>query len=165
MNDLDILKRLGCPESVIRHSIAVSENALSIARRVKIPVDRELVRRGGLFHDLGRCKTHGIDHAIVGGRLARKLGLGEEIARIAERHIGAGIDHSEAEKLGLPPRDYLPMTPEEKIIAYADNLTQGSGMLSFEEGLEKFKEILGEGHPSIKRMMALHDEIQAWINR
>jgi hypothetical protein len=34
-----------------------------------------------------------------------------------ERHIGAGIPATEAERLGLPKRGYLPQIFEEKIVS------------------------------------------------
>lgn len=163
MSDIDTLKSLNCPENVIEHLIAVSKNAIEIADRVKIPVDRDLIKRGALLHDIGRCRTHGMEHGIEGGKIIRELGLGEEIAKIAERHIGAGITSDEAKKIGLPPRDYCPKSPEEKIVAYADNLTMGKNMASFNESLERFKKALGEDHPAVKRMEDLHREIQSWI--
>jgi uncharacterized protein len=163
MSDIDTLKILNCPENVIEHCIAVSKNAMAIADRVKIVIDKGLIKRGAIFHDVGRCRTHGIEHGIEGARMIKELGLGEGIAKIAERHIGAGITREEAEKIGLPSGDYCPKSPEEKIVAYADNLTMGQNMISFEESLIKFKKALGENHPSIKRMEELHREIQSWI--
>ncbi|MBU2559673.1 TIGR00295 family protein [archaeon] len=163
MSDIDTLKNLNCPENVIAHLISVSKNAAVIADRVKIPVDRDLIKRGALLHDIGRCRTHGMGHGIEGGKILRELGFPEEIAKIAERHIGAGITSDEAEKLGLPPGDYCPKTPEEKIVAYADNITMGNKMATFDDSLERFKKMLGEGHPAIKRMEELHEEIQSWI--
>ena len=163
MFDIDTLKSLNCPENVIEHCIAVSKNAAAIADSVKIAIDKDIIQRGAIFHDVGRCKTHGIDHGIEGARIIRDLGLGEEIAKIAERHIGAGITSDEAEKIGLPSGDYCPKSPEEKIVAYADSLTMGPNMISFDESLTNFKKRLGEDHPSIKRMEELHREIQSWM--
>jgi uncharacterized protein len=163
MSDIDILKNLDCPEKVIKHCVAVSKNASEIADKVKIKIDEKLIKRGALFHDVGRCKTHGIDHGIVGAKIIRELGLGEKIAKIVERHIGAGITSEEAEEVGLPSGDYCPKSPEEKIVAYTDNTTMGSKTISSEESIEKFKEMLGEDHPSIRRMEDLHREIQSWM--
>ncbi len=163
MTDIDILKSLNCPENVIKHCITVSKNAGAIADRVKIKIDKELVERGAMFHDIGRCKTHGIDHGIEGARIIREFGLGEEIANIAERHIGAGIAEEEARTIGLPPGDYCPKSAEEKIVAYADNLTMGSKIISSGESIMRFKKMLGENHPAIKRMEDLHREIQSWM--
>lgn len=165
MSDIDTLKRLNCPENVINHCSTVSKNATAIADRVKITVDKELIRRGAIFHDVGRSRTHSIDHGIEGGRIIRELGLGEEIAKIAERHIGAGITSEEAEKIGLPPGNYCPKSPEEKIVAYADNITMDSKTVSSGESIMRFKKILGENHPAVKRMEDLHREIQGWMDQ
>jgi uncharacterized protein len=163
MIDIATLVKLRCSEDVIEHCITVSNKALEIANSVKVKVDKDLIKHGALFHDIGRCKTHGVEHALVGAEMARKLGLQEEIARIIERHIGAGITAEEAKKLGLPSKDYCPKTREEKIVAYADNLTLGSLCITFEESLKEFKRILGENHSSIKRFIELHEEIQSWM--
>ncbi len=154
-----ILKKVGCPENVIKHSIAVYNKALEIARKSKIPVDIELIQIGALLHDIGRSRTHGIDHGVVGAEIAKALGYDERVIRIIERHIGAGIPKEEAEKLGLPSKDYMPETIEEKIVAYADNLTLGNKYITFKEALEEFKRRLGNNHAAIKRFIKLHDEI------
>ncbi len=154
---------MGCSDGVINHCLAVSRSALEIASKVKIPVDKELIEAGAILHDLGRCKTHGIEHAIVGASLAREMGLPAEVARIIERHVGAGISADEAKELGLPGKDYFPETPEEKIVSYADNLTDARGMRSFDEALRSFERALGKDHPAIKRFRAQHEEITKWI--
>jgi len=76
-----------------------------------------------------------------------------------ERHVGAGITQEEAVKLGLPPRDYVPQTLEEKIVCYADKLISCNKKVSIEETLRQFTSDLGEGHPAIERLKALHEEI------
>lgn len=160
--EISLLKDIGCPDKVIEHVIAVAIAALSIADEVKIPVDKELIRLGSLLHDIGRAKTHGIDHAVVGAEMAAELGMDERIVRIIERHIGAGIPADEARALGLPYKDYLPISPEEKIVAHADNLLSGSRVTSFEESLQRFKNLLGIDHPAVERFLKLHDEIGGW---
>lgn len=161
---IDILKKAGCSQKVIDHILAVKNLSLKIADRVKIPVDRELIRTGAFLHDIGRCRTHGIEHAVVGAEIARNLGFDGRVIKIIERHIGAGISRDEARELGLPEKDYIPQSPEEKIIAYADNLLNGDRVVSFEVSLEQFRQSLGNDHPAIKRYMALHREIQEWMN-
>ncbi len=156
---------MGCSEGVTNHCLAVSRNALEIASRVKIPVDKQLIEVGAMLHDMGRCKTHGIDHAVVGAALAREMGIPEEVARIIERHIGAGISVAEAVVLGLPEKEYHPLTPEEKIVSYADNLTDARGMLPFAEALKRFERALGKDHPALTRFKEQHEEIMSWIDR
>ena len=161
---LRLLRRSGVPDNVVEHCKAVSELAAELASRVKVPLDRQLVVVGALLHDIGRAKTHGIAHAVEGARLARQLGLDERLVRIIERHIGAGLAKEEAASLGLPPKDYIPQTPEEKLVAYADNLILGTKRLSFQQSLNRFRRVLGEGHPAIERMKALHREVMSWLD-
>ncbi len=163
MFDERTLARAGCSPDVVAHCIAVSMAAASFADRLKAPIDRELVRKGGLFHDIGRSRTHGIDHAVVGVEIARGLGFPEPLLRIIERHIGAGITASEAERLGLPKKDYLPLTPEEKIVSYADNIVRGVDRLSFTRALERFRKILGPEHEGVGLFIKQHEEIQGWM--
>jgi uncharacterized protein len=164
MWDEQVLLQAGCSPGVIAHCKAVSQSAVSLAQQVKrISVDRELVRLGGLLHDIGRSRSHDIHHALAGVKIGIELGFSESLLSIIERHIGAGITAAEAERLGLPRKDYLPLTPEEKIVSYADNLTKGSEPMVFEQALERFRQVLGPGHEGIRLLVRQHEEIQAWM--
>lgn len=162
-SDLEYLKEAGCSESVIRHSIAVTEKALEIAEKVRIDVDNDLVRKGGIHHDIGRSRTHAIDHAVAGVEIAERIGFSGKVISIIERHIGSGIPKEEAVKLGLPPKDYIPETPEEIIVAYADNLADGDAIVAFEDALESFKKRLGADHPGVGRFIEMHALIESWM--
>lgn len=154
----------GCSPGVIAHCKSVSRTAVSLGAQVKrISVDGELIRLGGLFHDIGRARSHDIHHALAGVQIGRELGFSERLLFIIERHIGAGITAAEAERLGLPKKDYLPITPEEKIVSYADNLTKGSEPMVFEQAMERFRDILGPGHEGIELLVRQHEEIQGWM--
>jgi uncharacterized protein len=131
---IDLLRRAGCSEGVIAHCRAVRDLALTYVS--DSTVDRDLVAAGALLHDIGRGVTHEIRHAEVGGVLCRSLGLDEAIVTIVERHIGAGLTADECSLLGLLPRDCMPQTLEEKIVAHADNLVKGTRAITMEERLE-----------------------------
>ncbi|HYA86550.1 MAG TPA: TIGR00295 family protein [Nitrospirota bacterium] len=161
--DVDVLIAVGCSPAVVAHCKAVSKMALSIARCVTIASDHDLVRKGGLFHDIGRSKTHGIDHAVEGVAIARNHGFPDKLVNIIERHIGAGITAREAVRLGLPEKDYLPQTVEEKIVSYADNLVSGTKEMQFYEALDRFKKILGPGHEGVELFLKQHNEMRAWM--
>ena len=120
-----MLEKEHTPENVIDHCKAVYKKAMKIAANFN-DVDEDLIRKGALLHDIGRSRTHGITHAVEGVKIAERYGYDEDVLNIIERHIGAGITESEAEKLGLPKKSYMPQTHEEKIVAHADNLTSGS---------------------------------------
>ena len=154
---IDILKDLNCPDHLIKHCKAVCKKALKLSSN--FDVDIELVKTGALLHDIGRSKTNSIDHAVVGAEMLKDMGFPDSVANIALRHIGAGIPKEEALQLGLPPIDYIPITLEEKIVAHADNLTHGDKEIDLDFVIKKWKEKLGEDHPSIPRIIELHNEI------
>jgi len=158
---LELLRAAGCDEGVIKHCTAVAERALEIVHRGHHngSVDEALVFQGALLHDLGRARSKGIDHGVVGGEMARELGLDERLVRIIQRHVGAGITAEEAKAVGLPPVDLMPETMEEKIVAHADNLIEGWTKTSIEAEIAILRAKFGESHPSIKRMIALHEEV------
>jgi uncharacterized protein len=159
---LRVLREAGCSPEVIKHSLAVERKALEVAKRISEnghAVDLKLLELGALLHDIGRSKTHGIMHGIRGAEILRGKGLNKFVG-FAESHIGAGIPASEAKELGLPERDFVPRTFEEKIVAYADKLVAGAESVPFEEARKQFEIQLGVNHPALKRLDALHAEIQ-----
>ncbi len=163
-DDLKYLKKAGCSEAVIQHSIAVAEQAIEIAGRVRKTVDHDLVKRGAVNHDIGRARTHGLEHAIAGAEIAKDLGLEENVVLIIERHIGAGIPQEEAITYGFPPKDYIPETTEEIIVAYADNLISHVTKMTFEAALEKYVSRLGRSHPGIHRFIQMHELVSSWMS-
>lgn len=131
-----------------RHSVCVCEKALSLIRETgwsRYELDQRQVERAALLHDIGvsRCHAPGIycmgaepylRHGLIGGALLRAYGSEhnldlEAYARVCERHTGSGLTAEEIREQGLPlpPRDFLPETPLEKLICYADKFFSKSG--------------------------------------
>ena len=127
-------------------------------------VDMELVEIGAILHDIGRSKTHGPDHAAVGGEMVRRLGIAEPVACIVDRHVGAGIPEDEARALGLPEGVYVPETLEEKIVCYADKLIAGWREVDISVTIEDFAGKMGRDHPAIERLWNLHREMDGLLN-
>ena len=150
-----ILRENGCDDEVVGHCEAVSALAVKIAKKCRANVN--LVEIGGLLHDLGRCRSHTISHAVEGAKLATALKLPEDIVKIIERHIGAGITSKGAERLGLPKKDYTPKTLEEKIVAHADNLMSGTARTTIEEAVADLAR-KGEHEVALK-VLRLHEEL------
>ncbi|MEM0315683.1 MAG: TIGR00295 family protein, partial [Archaeoglobaceae archaeon] len=80
-------------------------------------------------------------HFLKSAEILRKEEVDEKIVRIAERHFSAGITAEEAKELGLPEKDYIPLTLEEKIVSFADNLVFGSEIRDFKSFLERLDKI------------------------
>ncbi|MBI4964470.1 MAG: HDIG domain-containing protein [Desulfomonile tiedjei] len=170
-SDVDLLRQAGVSEGDIAHSIQVAQKALELAERTGADLDKVLVGRGALLHDLGKAKGRGHDHGIFGGEIGRKMGLPDAITTIMEKHVNAGLTEEEAHGLGLPRKDYSPNTIEEKIVIYADKLvdiiTASDRIVATEhEAEERFPEILkthpnlAKGDKPLSRHLQYHEEIQ-----
>ncbi len=174
--DVDLLRKAGLSEKDLAHSLKVAAKALEIAQRSGAKMDMELVGRGALFHDLGKAKTHAIDHGRIGADLGQALGLPANITEIMEKHIRGGMNAAEAVELGLPVKDYTLRHLEERIIIYADRLvdiiTDGIVELRDEmEAEERFEEFLrtipkyGKNDQTLARYLDYHAELQTLIKK
>ena len=159
---VDMLEKVDCSQLIIQHCITVSHVAVKIAKKLQakgVDVDLALIEIGGLLHDIGRSKTHNVKHAFLGSQIVASFNLSESLIKIVERHIGSGIPSDEAVKLGLPNRDFIPQTLEEKVVSYSDKLISGTREMSFKEAFSRFSEDLGKSHPAIKRFKKIHFEL------
>jgi len=174
LNEKDAIAFLissGCSPDVIEHCKAVAEYARNIAINIRdkasengdpINIDVDAVFVGALLHDIGRSKTHGLNHAVTGARIAMDNSLDNKIVKIIERHIGAGIPKEEAIRLGLPEKDYLPVTIEEKIVAHADNLISGNKIGTMDELISNLRRKKLDER-TIQRFIDLNNEITAMM--
>jgi uncharacterized protein len=119
----DLLRAAGCDDGVIRHCRSVRRSALHYINSL---VDAAQVKEGAMLHDIGRARTHAIDHGQVGAEIAQSLGVSPKVMRIIECHVGAGLTSDECTLLRLLPRDCMPHRLEEKIVAHADNMVRGT---------------------------------------
>lgn len=169
--DIELLRTAGVGEADIAHSVKVAEKALEIAYRTHRELDFALIGRGALFHDLGKAKTHGIEHGKIGAEMGRSIGLPETVNAVMEKHIRGGLTNEEAIELNLPVKDYTLQTLEERIIIYADRLvdiiTDGIVAIKEEKDAEqRFEEILrtlpkyGKNDKTLHRYLGYHREIQ-----
>ena len=174
--DIALLRSAGLSEKDLAHSVKVAEKALEIARRTGAEADLELVGRGALFHDLGKAKTHAIDHGRLGAALGQALGLPPAITAIMEKHIRGGMTAEEAVELGLPVKDYTLHSLEERIIIYADRLVDiiTDGIVEIHDDMEaesRFEEFLrtipkyGKNAQTLARYLDYHGEIQALMKK
>lgn len=124
----DALRRL-----LLHHSRQVMRRALRIAaRHPELGMDRAFLVQAALLHDVGIFMTkapsihcHGTHpyllHGYLGAELLRSHGM-NRLARVCERHTGTGLTPEQiaAQQLPLPPGSYVPETPEEQLLCYAD---------------------------------------------
>ncbi len=155
----------------MRHCVQVASLALEIAGNKNLPLSREAVMTAAMLHDIGIFMTSANDigcfgdapyimHGVLGGELLRNEGMGEEFARVAERHTGAGItaDDIARQQLPLPPGDYMPETLLERLICYADKFYSKSGAMErkpFEKVCKSMERISPD---TLERFLILHRE-------
>lgn len=156
--EIEILKKENTPENVIKHCQAVCDKAIAIANNFE-DANIELIKQGALLHDIGRSKTHGIQHAVEGAKIVKNYGYPLEVQNIVERHIGAGLVEKEAEKLGLPKKSYVPQTIEEKIVAHADNLLSGTEDVDIDFVISKWRRKIDDPDEDIERLIKLDNEL------
>jgi len=142
---IELWEKYGVDEEVKRHCIKVAEIALKITDSMEkngVKVDKNAILIGALLHDIGRAITHDpFLHFIKSAEILKKEGLDNKIVKIAERHFSAGLDKHDAEKLGLPPKDYIPETIEEKIVSSADNIVYGNKESNSDNFIRRLDEI------------------------
>ena len=188
MIDPDVILRHFYPEDtplrrlLLRHSTQVRDKALAILAnpsRPPLELDAELVSAGAMLHDVGILHCHApsilcvgtrpyIAHGIIGAEMLRDYGRThgldlEPFARICERHTGTGITVQEVREQGLPipERDWLPETPEEKLVCLADKFFSKSGdmkekpVMAVRRSLEKFGPGTVERFDALLRLFGL----------
>ncbi len=135
---------------LLTHSRQVRDKALALAADMPddtASLDLQLVSDGAMLHDIGIGQCHApsilcmgdqpyIAHGTIGAALLRAYGREtgqdmEAVARICERHTGAGLSAEDIRRqnLPLPPVDLLPETPEEQLVCLADKFFSKSGDL------------------------------------
>lgn len=153
----NIYERLECTDYIIDHCKVVYERSKDITKYYE-NIDLDLVKCGCMLHDVGRTVTSSIEHAYIGADLLRDEGVDERICLITERHVGAGVTRCEAEKLGLPDRNYIPETLEEKIVAHADNLVHGVTKVDLDFVIKKWQN-KNMSQESIDMLVKLDEEL------
>ena len=118
---------------LVVHSKAVRDKAVELALlHPEYKMDIQFIKEAAMLHDIGIFLTnaHGIEcygnnpyicHGYLGAELLRKEGYPKH-ALVCERHTGTGLTKEMVEEfnVGLPIKDMLPLSMEEKVICYAD---------------------------------------------
>lgn len=154
---LRMLVENGAGERILKHVQAVRNFAVLLAEICGANV--KLVSAGALLHDIGRTETQGIDHAFRGGEILRGMKIDNRIINIVEHHTGAGISPEEAVSLGLPDKDFTPITLEEKIVSHADNLFSKDRRIDLAEVIGNYRK---KGlDVAARKIEELHEELSS----
>lgn len=156
---------------LVEHSQAVAEFAKKINAQRHLGLDDECIEEAAMLHDIGIVKTFApgigckgnepyIRHGVLGADLLRELGYPEYVARVAERHTGAGITTEDIRLQNLPlPEDRIlyPETELEKLVCYADKFfSKRPGRLSERKDAKNVRaEMEKHGPETLQRFVEL----------
>ena len=154
-------------ERLVIHSVLVARKAREIAERCferepGAAIDLDFLVEAALLHDIGikGCNAPEIlctgtepyiRHGVLGRKILEDEGLPRH-ALVCERHTGAGITMEEVvlQNLPIPPRDYLPISIEEKIICVADKFfSKDRDKIWKEKSSRKIEKSLGKYGPAV----------------
>ena len=152
---------------LLNHSLSVGKFALELADPQEL--DLRFVAEASLLHDIGISRTrapgihctgdlHYLWHGVIGRQDCDEVGLMRH-GLVCERHVGTGLTASEARNIdvGLPLRDMLPITPEERVICYADQFFSKTSQEKL--SLTVVREKVGRhGADPLDRFECLHQE-------
>lgn len=141
---------------LVTHSRNVADKALSIAKaHPGMNLDLTFIEEAAMLHDIGIvfCYAPDIDchgtyeyicHGYLGADLLRREGFPRH-ALVCERHTGTGISLRMIEmgNLPLPRRDYMPVSPEEQLICFADKFFSKT-KLNKEKSISKIQKSLSK---------------------
>jgi ribonucrease Y len=131
-------------QNVLDHLVETADLAALMAAELGASV--ETARRAAVLHDIGKAVTHEVDgpHALVGGKMARRMGEPEAVAHAMEAH------HNDVE----------PRTVEAVIVQAADALSgarPGARGDSLEEYVERLRDLekIASRHHVVERVFAM----------
>jgi uncharacterized protein len=124
-------------ELVYTHCVIVCAIAEQLWSRpglvdLDLDLDLDLVRAGSLLHDIGVYRLYDgagrlgganyVRHGVLGHELLADEGFPAAVCRFASHHTGVGLTRADvlAQRLPIPPADYLAETGEERLVMYAD---------------------------------------------
>ncbi|MBM7786996.1 ribonuclease Y [Tenggerimyces flavus] len=131
-------------QNVLKHLIESAHVAGMMAS--EIGLDRQLIKRSALLHDIGKALTHEVEgsHALIGADLARKYGEDDDVVHAIEAH------HNEVE----------PRTVEAILTQAADAISGGrpgarrESLEAYVKRLERLEEI-ANAHDGVDKVFAM----------
>src|SRR5690606_24799160 len=131
-------------QNVLKHLIETAHIAGIMAD--ELGLDRDLVKRCALLHDIGKALTHEVEgsHALIGAEIARRYGEHEDVVHAIEAH------HNEVE-----------VRTVEAVLTQAADAISGSRPGARRESLEAYikrlqrLEEIAQAHAGVEKVFAM----------
>ncbi|GAA4564970.1 ribonuclease Y [Planotetraspora kaengkrachanensis] len=127
-------------QNVLKHLIESAHLAGIMAS--ELGLDRELVKRGALLHDIGKALTHEVEgsHALIGAEIARRYGEHEDVVHAIEAHHNE-VEVRTVEAVLTQAADAIsgsrPGARRESLEAYVKRLERLEEIAQSYEGVDK----------------------------
>jgi len=142
-----------------KHCFAVANAAAKVGHvlaKARL-IDSSFLWSAALLHDIGRYVTHDpLLHGVEGYKLLSMLGHEQE-AYVCASHILFGLSAAEATQLGLPYRDFVPHTIEEKLIPLVDYLIEYDQPTTLNRRFSSLRERNGGNSFFLNRLERAHE--------
>ncbi|MBN2151057.1 MAG: HDIG domain-containing protein [Candidatus Lokiarchaeota archaeon] len=172
----DLMSKWGLPDGIREHSIVVKDIAMDFVRKIherdpNVRIDARVVEAGALLHDIGRVKSHGLDHGYRGYQALVEARVDERVARCALVHVLGGftVDDIKREFPGNSKDirvSLMPQSIEEKIVCFADKHAVGSMQVSVKKRFSRWFKKHGRTPFLLKsryRIMQLDKDIKSLL--
>ncbi|MBO3746501.1 ribonuclease Y [Streptosporangiaceae bacterium NEAU-GS5] len=127
-------------QNVLKHLIESAHIAGIMAAELRL--NRDLVKRGALLHDIGKALTHEVEgsHALIGAEIARRYGEHEDVVHAIEAHHNE-VEVRTVEAVLTQAADAVsgsrPGARRESLEAYVKRLERLEEIAQSYEGVEK----------------------------
>ncbi|WP_066365139.1 ribonuclease Y [Herbidospora mongoliensis] len=127
-------------QNVLKHLIESAHIAGIMASELRL--DRDLVKRCALLHDIGKALTHEVEgsHALIGAEIARRYGEHEDVVHAIEAHHNE-VEVRTVEAVLTQAADAIsgsrPGARRESLEAYVKRLERLEEIAQAHEGVEK----------------------------
>jgi uncharacterized protein len=172
----DLMSKWGFPDGIKEHCIVVKDIAMEFVTKIhtrdpNAKIDARVVEAGALLHDIGRIKSHGLDHGYRGYQALMDVKVDERVARCALVHVLGGFTVDDIKK-EFPSNfkdiriSLMPQTIEEKIVCFADKHAVGTMQVTVKKRFSRWFKKHGKTPFLLKsryRIMQLDKDIKALL--
>jgi ribonucrease Y len=127
-------------QNVLKHLVESARIAGMMASELRL--DRQLLKRCALLHDIGKALTHEVEgsHALIGAEIARRYGEVDDVVHAIEAHHGE-VEMRTVEAVLTQAADAIsggrPGARRESLEAYVKRLERLEQIATAHEGIER----------------------------
>jgi ribonucrease Y len=127
-------------QNVLKHLVESARIAGMMASELRL--DRQLLKRCALLHDIGKALTHEVEgsHALIGAEIARRYGEVDDVVHAIEAHHGE-VEMRTVEAVLTQAADAIsggrPGARRESLEAYVKRLERLEQIAMAHEGIER----------------------------